>query len=275
MAIVRWSDPFREFAQLQDRINRVFSESYGRGDDALMTSGSWVPPVDIFQNGDHEMVLKAELPDTRREDIDITVDNGTLTIKGQKRLSDEVQGGTVPPHGAALRGVQPELLAAADRGHGQSGRRLQGRRAHGEAADAGRSETAPDQGRRGGVNANRWGCLRAGTAWGVSAIPAHVLLSIPVMDDPIEQPDQSDPGAEGLEAPADPAPPISSRFLFVDVAALRAKQLRRGARVRFQADQAPMPLKPERVAMEEVRRRLVQYSVPLWRHGTRVIETDA
>lgn len=91
MAIVRWSDPFREFAQLQDRINRVFTDAYGRSDEGLMTSGAWVPPVDIYQNGDHEVVLKAELPDMKREEIDITVDNGTLTIKGEKKLSSEVK----------------------------------------------------------------------------------------------------------------------------------------------------------------------------------------
>jgi len=91
MAIVRWSDPFREFSQLQDRINRAFSDAYGRSDEGLMTSGTWVPPVDIYQNGDHELVLKAEVPDMTREDIDITVDNGTLTIRGEKKLSSEVQ----------------------------------------------------------------------------------------------------------------------------------------------------------------------------------------
>ena len=94
MAIVRWTDPFREFAQLQDRINRVFTDTYGRNaatDEGLMTSGTWVPPVDIFQNGDHEVVLKAELPDMTREDIDITVDNGTLTIRGEKKFSNEVK----------------------------------------------------------------------------------------------------------------------------------------------------------------------------------------
>jgi HSP20 family protein len=91
MTLVRWSDPIREFAQLQDRINRAFSDAYGRGtDDGLMTTGSWVPPVDIYQNGDHELVLKAELPDMRREDIDITVDKNTLTVKGEKKLSTEV-----------------------------------------------------------------------------------------------------------------------------------------------------------------------------------------
>ena len=91
MTLVRWSDPFREFAQLQDRINRAFTDAYGRSDEGLMTSGSWVPPVDIYQNGDHEVVLKAELPDMTREDIDITVDNGTLTIKGEKKMSNDVK----------------------------------------------------------------------------------------------------------------------------------------------------------------------------------------
>jgi len=76
------------------------------------------------------------------------------------------------------------------------------------------------------------------------------------VNDLVEQPDAS-------IVPAEPLPPIESRFLFVDVAALRAKQLRRGARVRFEADQAvPAPHKPERVAMEEVRRGLVYYDVP-------------
>jgi DNA-directed RNA polymerase subunit K/omega len=61
---------------------------------------------------------------------------------------------------------------------------------------------------------------------------------------------------------AEPAAPIHSRFLFVDVAALRAKQLRRGARMRFEAAQmTSAPQKPERVAMEEVRRGLVFYAI--------------
>jgi HSP20 family protein len=91
MAIVRWTDPFREFAQLQDRLNRAFSDAYGRSDEGLLSSGSWMPPVDIYQNGDHELVLKAELPDMTRDDIDVTVDNGTLTIKGEKKLAGEVK----------------------------------------------------------------------------------------------------------------------------------------------------------------------------------------
>ena len=91
MAIVRWNDPFREFAQLQDRLNRAFTDAYGRSDEGLLTSGSWVPSVDIYQGGAHEIVLKAELPGMKRDDIDITVDNGTLTIKGEKKVSGEVK----------------------------------------------------------------------------------------------------------------------------------------------------------------------------------------
>ena len=68
---------------------------------------------------------------------------------------------------------------------------------------------------------------------------------------------------EGAAVPSEPAPPIHSRFLFVDVAALRAKQLRRGARLRIEgAPEVELPRKPERLAMEEVRRGLVSYEVP-------------
>lgn len=77
--------------------------------------------------------------------------------------------------------------------------------------------------------------------------------------DPAEEP-ESPPG------PRPTAPPIVNRFLFVDVAAMRAKQLRRGAVPRLEEDdhapQRAVPHKAERVAMEEVRRCLVLYDVP-------------
>ena len=91
MTIVRWNDPLGEFARLQNRINRAFGDAYGHNDEALTSSGSWMPPVDIYQNGEHEIVLKADVPDMTREDIDITVDNGTLTIKGAKKQSSDVK----------------------------------------------------------------------------------------------------------------------------------------------------------------------------------------
>jgi len=76
----------------------------------------------------------------------------------------------------------------------------------------------------------------------------------------------ANPGTGTGTAPIEPAPPITSRFLYVDVAALRAKQLRRGARLRYEIDPGlPAPKKPERQAMEEVKRCLVQYTVPPWK----------
>ena len=90
------------------------------------------------------------------------------------------------------------------------------------------------------------------------ACPAYVLGFMTVMDTMNEIFDREDEPA----IPSEPAPPIQSRFLFVDVAALRAKQLRRGARPRIDDDEGPLPCKAERLAMEEVRRGLVYYDVP-------------
>jgi len=70
MTIVRW-DPFRDFG--------------------FTAPNTWMPAVDIFQTGDHELVLKAELPDMAREDIDINIENFVLTIKGEKKVSTDVK----------------------------------------------------------------------------------------------------------------------------------------------------------------------------------------
>jgi HSP20 family protein len=89
MGLTQW-EPTRNFGQLQDRINKVFTEAFNRGDEGLMNRGAWIPPVDIYQNG-KELVLKAELPDMKREDIDITIEEHTLTIKGEKKLDADVK----------------------------------------------------------------------------------------------------------------------------------------------------------------------------------------
>jgi HSP20 family protein len=90
MNIVRL-DPFREMAALQDRVNRIFADAYRRDNDDLMTRGAWVPPVDIYDSGKHELVITAELPDVNREDITLRVENNTLTISGQKKMDSEVK----------------------------------------------------------------------------------------------------------------------------------------------------------------------------------------
>jgi HSP20 family protein len=86
MAIVRW-DPARELADMEiDRLNRMFTEFYG---DAF--SRGWVPAVDIYETDDHEVVLKAELPEMKREDIHITFENGVLTLRGERKVEQEVK----------------------------------------------------------------------------------------------------------------------------------------------------------------------------------------
>ena len=90
MAIVRF-DPFRDLVAMQDRVGRILGDYYGGPAGDEVTRGAWVPPVDIFDNSNHELVIKAELPDMRREDIDITVENGTLVLRGEKKIESSVE----------------------------------------------------------------------------------------------------------------------------------------------------------------------------------------
>jgi HSP20 family protein len=90
MNIVRF-DPFREMAALQERVNRAFGDLSRQYDDDLTTRGSWIPAVDIYQTDNHTLVLKVELPDVVREDIDLRVENNTLTITGQKQRDKAVK----------------------------------------------------------------------------------------------------------------------------------------------------------------------------------------
>ena len=91
MSMVRF-DPFREMAQMQDRINRILGDAYTRRhDDDLTQRGEWFPAVDIYENANQEIVLKAELPGIVREDIDVRVENNTLTLRGERKRDTEVK----------------------------------------------------------------------------------------------------------------------------------------------------------------------------------------
>ena len=83
-------DPFRELAQLQGRMNRLFGDAYVRDED-VTARGSWLPPVDIYETEQHDLVIRAELPGMAREDIEVTVERNTLTLKGTKKPADEVK----------------------------------------------------------------------------------------------------------------------------------------------------------------------------------------
>ena len=89
MSIVK-VDPFREFAAMQDRMNRLFGNVYLRDEDTSFR-GTWVPAVDIFETENHDLVVRAELPGMTREDIVDSVENSTLVIKGEKKFDAEVK----------------------------------------------------------------------------------------------------------------------------------------------------------------------------------------
>jgi HSP20 family protein len=86
MALVRW-DPVRDLAGMEiDRLNRMFSDFYGES-----FGRTWAPPVDIYETPAHEVVLKAELPDMKREDIHVTFENNVLTLTGERKFDEETR----------------------------------------------------------------------------------------------------------------------------------------------------------------------------------------
>ena len=89
MAIVR-VDPLREFAAIQDRMNQLFGGAYLRDEDTSFR-GNWAPAVDIFETENHDLVVRAELPGLNREDIQVSVENATLVLKGEKKFDTEVK----------------------------------------------------------------------------------------------------------------------------------------------------------------------------------------
>ena len=89
MAIVRF-DPVQDFAALQDRMNRLFGGAFTR-DEEFNPHSSWVPPVDIYETDGHDLIIKADLPDMSREDIEVTVEHNTLTLRGDRKVPLDVK----------------------------------------------------------------------------------------------------------------------------------------------------------------------------------------
>ncbi len=86
-------DPFREMARLSEDMNRLVGELVGerRGREALR--GAWVPPVDILESGE-AIRIELDLPGLSPEDVEITVENGVLTVRGERRFREAAEGET-------------------------------------------------------------------------------------------------------------------------------------------------------------------------------------
>ena len=85
--LTRW-DPFRELQTLQNRMSRLFEDQYGGREEALMTSGAFVPPVDIYED-QQGIQLKLEVPGIEEKDLDIKVENNVLTVSGERKFEKE------------------------------------------------------------------------------------------------------------------------------------------------------------------------------------------
>jgi HSP20 family protein len=87
--------PFREMEDLQNRLFSLINRNFGRvpvrgeGEvDESITLSQWAPLVDITED-DNEYLIKAELPEVRKEDVKVTMENGILTINGERRFEKE------------------------------------------------------------------------------------------------------------------------------------------------------------------------------------------
>src|SRR6266853_4864854 len=85
--LTRW-EPFREFTPLQDRMNRLFRDTYGDGRDEALTTSNFAPPVDVYED-EHNITLKIEVPGIDEKDIDVRIENNTLTVHGERKFEKE------------------------------------------------------------------------------------------------------------------------------------------------------------------------------------------
>jgi HSP20 family protein len=90
MSIIKY-DPFRELRSLQDEMNRLFLSNLSRGDEREMARGAWSPSVDIFENKD-SLVIEAELPGMKAEDVNVSIENNVLTLHGERRFEKKDEG---------------------------------------------------------------------------------------------------------------------------------------------------------------------------------------
>ena len=86
--ITRWEPP-RGGTSLQDQVNRLFEDTLTRGRSGQAELATWAPAVDIYET-QSELVVKADLPDLQEKDIDVRVENNTLTIRGERKFEKDV-----------------------------------------------------------------------------------------------------------------------------------------------------------------------------------------
>ena len=88
MTLTRWS-PMRDLAAVEvDVLNRMFESAFGA---EPLTRGAWIPAVDIYETAEKDVVVKVDLPDTKRENIKVTFENNVLSVEGQREVGSNVE----------------------------------------------------------------------------------------------------------------------------------------------------------------------------------------
>ncbi|MBI3476726.1 MAG: Hsp20/alpha crystallin family protein [Acidobacteria bacterium] len=86
--VTRW-DPFREYVSLQNRVNRLFHDAQsGEGREESLTTSTFAPSVDVYED-EHNITLKIEVPGIDEKDIDVRIENNTLTVQGERKFEKE------------------------------------------------------------------------------------------------------------------------------------------------------------------------------------------
>jgi HSP20 family protein len=126
MMLERW-DPFRDLMSIQNELNRLFGRTYGGGESGTGASGGWVPALDVFETQDR-FVVAVELPGIEPAEVEVSVEDSTLTVKGQREFF--------------YKDATDESVRRIERRYGQFTRSL----TLPQTADAGKIEASFDKG---------------------------------------------------------------------------------------------------------------------------------
>jgi HSP20 family protein len=136
LQVTRWN-PLREMEQMRNRLAHLWNwdplrSNGGKGENLIVAE--WSPRVDIVED-EKEIIVKAELPDLKREDVEVTVDEGVFTLSGERKLEKEEKNKRYHAHreqyGSFLRSFTLPAAIVADKVH----RRIRGRHAQGPSAE--------------------------------------------------------------------------------------------------------------------------------------------
>lgn len=90
MSILKWK-PYNEMVDFYNRVNRIFDDDFfGRSNEQSIRAGTWIPPMDVYESQD-DYVMKIEVPGLSKDDVKVELNNGTMTIRGERKEEKEIK----------------------------------------------------------------------------------------------------------------------------------------------------------------------------------------